>query len=36
MVADIREKIEKAKRELRDTIEKVKMIDSRGAEEGAE
>ena len=27
---------EKAKRELRDTIEKVKMIDSRGAEEGAE
>ncbi len=36
MVADIREKIEKAKRELRDTIEKVKMIDSRGAEEEAE
>lgn len=36
MVADIREKIEKAKRELRDTIEKVKMIDSRGAEEGTE
>ncbi len=36
MVADIREKIEKAKRELRDTIEKVKMIDSRGAEEAGE
>ncbi len=35
LVADVREKIEKAKRELRDTVEKVKMIDSRSAEEAA-
>ena len=35
LVADVREKIEKAKRELRDTVEKVKMIDSRSAEETA-
>ena len=36
LVADIREKIEKAKRELHDTIEKVRMIDSRSAEEAGE
>ena len=34
MVADIREKIDRAKRELQDTVEKVRMIDSREAEQG--
>ena len=32
MVADIKEKIVKAKRELQDTIEKVRLIDSHNAE----
>ncbi len=32
MIADIREKIAKAKRELQDTIEKVRLIDSQSAE----
>ena len=32
MVADIKEKIAKAKRELQDTIEKVRLIDSHNAE----
>lgn len=36
MVADIREKIDKAKRELQDTIEKVRLIDSRGAGDGSD
>ncbi len=36
MVADIREKIDKAKRELQDTIEKVRLIDSRGAGDGGD
>ena len=33
MVADIREKIAKSKQELQDTIEKVRLIDARSAEE---
>jgi hypothetical protein len=32
MIADIKEKIAKAKRELQDTIEKVRLIDSHSAE----
>ena len=32
MIADIKEKIAKAKRELQDTIEKVRLIDSHNAE----
>jgi hypothetical protein len=32
MIADIKEKIVKAKRELQDTIEKVRLIDSHNAE----
>ena len=32
MIADIKEKIVKAKRELQDTIEKVRLIDSHSAE----
>ena len=32
MVADIKDKIAKAKRELQDTIEKVRLIDSHNAE----
>jgi predicted DNA-binding protein YlxM (UPF0122 family) len=33
MIADIREKIAKSKQELQDTIEKVRLIDARSAEE---
>jgi hypothetical protein len=33
MSADIREKIAKAKQELQDTIEKVRLIDNHSAEE---
>ncbi len=35
MVADIREKIAKAKQELQDTIEKVRLIDARSQEENS-
>ena len=36
MIADIREKIAKSKRELQDTIEKVRLIDARSAEQEKE
>jgi hypothetical protein len=36
MIADIREKIAKAKQELQDTIEKVQMIDMQSADQAAE
>ena len=36
MIADIREKIAKSKRELQDTIEKIRLIDARSAEQGKE
>lgn len=32
MIADIKEKIAKSKRELQDTIEKIRLIDSRSEE----
>jgi predicted DNA-binding protein YlxM (UPF0122 family) len=36
MIADIREKIAKSKRELQDTIEKIRLIDARSAEQSKE
>jgi hypothetical protein len=36
MIADIREKIAKSKQELQLTIEKVRMIDARSAEESSQ
>ena len=36
MIADIREKITKSKRELQDTIEKIRLIDARSAEQSKE
>ena len=36
LIADVREKIERAKREMADTIEKVKLIDRQAQEENQE